>query len=278
MEEIKKKKPKPPKAPRKPGRAKQAIEHIFFTHYKLGELEFEFRREELTQALETLGLDPLANIGDTPYSFRYRGRLPKAVLDTAPEGMEWIIRGAGDARYRFCLVPEFKIQPNPMLVETKIPDATPSIISRYALDDEQSTLAKVRFNRLIDLFTGLTCYPLQSHLRTKIKEIGQTETDDVYVGLDRRGVHYVLPVQAKGKGDRLGIIQIEQDIAMAQLKFSSLTCKPIGAQSMKNGAIALFEFESSPEGIRLYSEKHYRLVPSSELSVDELEEYRRRTE
>lgn len=275
---MKQKSPKKPKIPRPLGKAKQAIQHVFFNHYKPGQLEFEFRRDEMEQALNTLGLDKLANVGNTPYSFRYRSTLPQAVIETAPEGMEWIIRGAGDARYRFCLVPEFKIIPNAMLVETKIPDATPAIISRYALNDEQSTLAKIRFNRLIDLFTGITCYPLQSHLRTKITEIGQTETDDVYVGLDRRGVHYVLPVQAKGKGDRLGIIQIEQDIAMAQLKFSTLICKPIAAQSMKNGAIALFEFESGEEGIKIYSEKHYRLVPSSELSEEELEEYRRRTE
>ena len=45
------------------------------------------------------------------------------------------------------------------------PDSTPGVIS-YALSDEQSLLATVRYNRLIDVFTGLTCYSLQNHLRT----------------------------------------------------------------------------------------------------------------
>ena len=29
------------------------------------------------------------------------------------------------------------------------------------------------------------------------------ETDEIYVGLDKRGSHYVVPVQAKGGNDRL---------------------------------------------------------------------------
>ena len=68
-----------------------------------------------------------------------------------------------------------------MLVETKIPDATPGVISRYAINDEQGLLAKLRYNRLIDIFTGLTCYSLQNHLRTTVPELGQVETDEIYL-------------------------------------------------------------------------------------------------
>ncbi|WP_058868439.1 hypothetical protein [Chloracidobacterium thermophilum] len=44
-----------------------------------------------------------------------------------------------------------RIVPDPNLTETKLPDATPGLVSRYALDDEQALLAKVRYNRLIDM-------------------------------------------------------------------------------------------------------------------------------
>lgn len=66
-----------------------------------------------------------------------------------------------------------------MLAETKIPDSTPGIIAKYALNDEQALLAKVRYNRLIDIFTGVACYSLQSHLRTTVPKIGQVETDEI---------------------------------------------------------------------------------------------------
>lgn len=92
------------------------------------------------------------------------------------------------------------------LVITKIPEATPGVIAKYALDDEQALLAKLRYNRLIDIFTGITCYSLQNHLRTTVSNLGQVETDEVYIGIDSRGAHYVLPVQAKGGRDKLGLV------------------------------------------------------------------------
>ena len=105
---------------------------------------------------------------------------------------------------------------NPAMAETKIPDATPGVIALYALNDEQALLAKLRYNRLIDIFTGVTCYSLPNHLRTTVKGIGQVETDEIYIGIDRRGVHYVFPVQAKGGKDTQNIVQIEQDSRCAR--------------------------------------------------------------
>ena len=68
----------------------------------------------------------------------------------------------------------------------------------YAFNDEQALLARVRYNRLIDVFLGIACYSLQNHFRTTVSGIGQVETDEVYVGVDKSGAHYVVPVQAKG--------------------------------------------------------------------------------
>ena len=163
-----------------------------------------------------------------------------------------------------------------MLAETKAPNATPGVIARHALSDEQALLAKLRYNRLIDIFTGVTCYSLQSHLRTTVKNVGQVETDEIYVGVDRRGAHYVLPVQAKGGRDRISIVQIEQDVALCAEKFPGLICRPIGAQFMAGDLIALFEFEEGDTGTVIAAEKHYRLVPFEEMTEADLEAYRNR--
>jgi hypothetical protein len=160
------------------------------------------------------------------------------------------------------------------LVETKIPDSTPGIILTYASNDEQGLLAKVRYNRLIDIFTGLTCYSLQNHLRTTVPNIGQVETDELYVGLDKRGVHYIIPIQAKGGSDKIGVVQIEQDFAVCSEKYPKLICRPISAQFMQNDVIALFEFELGDNGVGIAREKHYRLVLPNELSSEDLERYK----
>ncbi len=76
------------------------------------------------------------------------------------------------------------------------------MIVKYALSDEQALLAILRYNRLIDIFTGVTCYSLQNHLRTTVAGMGQIETDEVYLGIDRRGAHYVFPVRSEGAQTR----------------------------------------------------------------------------
>ncbi len=146
----------------------------------------------------------------------------------------------------------------------------------YAFNDEQALLAKIRYNRLVDIFSGVVCYSLQNHLRTTVPEMGQVETDELYVGVDKKGIHYVFPIQAKGGKDKLSIVQIEQDFAVCARKFPSLLCRPVAAQFMQNGVIALFEFEQSDTGVRISSEKHYKLVPPEEVTETDLDGYRRR--
>jgi hypothetical protein len=148
----------------------------------------------------------------------------------------------------------------------------------YALDDEQALLAKVRYNRLVDVFTGVASYALQSHLRTAVKGLGQVETDEVYVGVSRQGAHYVFPVQAKGGRDSLNVVQVEQDVAMCAAKFPALICRPIAAQFASGDLIALFALEATERGIAIVAEKHYRLVPPDQLSAEELASYRQREE
>ena len=249
------------------------LEAIFARHYKKGVSEIDFERAEFSQVAEELGIILPKNLGDVLYSFRYRNPLPKTITSKAPKGYEWIIRPAGKGKYKLAVVKETAIVPSSVLAETKIPDATPGIITTYSLTDEQSLLAKLRYNRLIDIFTGLTCYSLQNHLRTTLRDGSQVETDEIYIGLDKRGAHYVLPVQAKGGRDKIGIVQIEQDFELCSIKFPGLVCRAIAAQFMVHNLIALFEFEQTKDGIKVSSEKHYRLLRSDELSPEELQSY-----
>lgn len=213
-------------------------------------------------------------LGDLVYTFRYRGALPAAISDRVPKGKLWVIRSVGRSRYCFSLTTQAEILPNAAFQEIKIPDSTPGVIERYRLGDEQALLAKLRYNRLVDIFTGITCYSLQNHLRTSVKGLGQVETDELYIGVDRRGAHFVFPIQAKGGKDRISVVQIEQDIALCAEKFPDLICRPIAAQFMQQELIALFELTESNGNVAVVSERHYRLVPSDDLSAEDLQRYR----
>ena len=266
----------PMKGKGKQNRYEQLIEAVFSAHHKPGVSEFEFERPEIERFARELNVPLPKNIGDIIYSFRYRASLPARIRESAPQNTQWVIEPAGKGRYRFKAVaapPTFV--PNDLLLETKVPDATPGIISMYALGDEQALLAKIRYNRLVDIFTGVTCYSLQNHLRTFVADLGQVETDEVYVGLDRAGTQYVFPVQAKAGSDKLNAVQVQQDFALCAGKFPALVARPVGAQFMDESKIALFEFADEGDGIRIALEKNYRLVSPDELTLADLEAYRR---
>jgi hypothetical protein len=256
----------------------QILEKIFHNHFRENLNEIAFDRTELSSVAHDLGIVLPKNLGDVIYSFRYRTQLPESINAKAPEGFSWIIRPAGRGRYEFALVTQAVISPSTMLVETKVPDATPGVISKYSLNDEQALLARLRYNRLIDIFTGLACYSLQNHLRTTLPGGSQVETDEIYIGIDKRGAQYVLPVQAKGKRDNIGIVQIEQDVLMCRAKFPGLFCRPIAAQLVEETVIALFEFDHNGQEVKISSERHYRLVSPEELSPEELAGYYHRPE
>jgi hypothetical protein len=256
----------------------QIVESVFFEFYEEGADEVAFDREDLEKHAKKLGIEMPKNPGDVLYSFRFRYALPASIEEKAPDGLEWMIRLAGRAKYKFVAVKQARIIPTQRMVETKIPDATPGVIEKWALNDEQALLAMLRYNRLIDIFMRVTCYSLQNHLRTTAPGIGQVETDEVYIGVDRGGAQYVFPVQAKGGNDQISIVQIEQDFALCADKFPDLICRPIAAQFTGDKRIALFDFEETDEGVAIRSEKQYKLVPEDDVSSKDLKNYRSGTD
>lgn len=252
------------------------IEKIFFDRYEKGSKIVKFRRIDLESAAKELGINLPKNIGDVIYAVRYRVPLPSSLLKLQPKGYEWVIDGVGRSLYAFRLARISRIVPNPDLVTIKIPDATPEVISAYALSDEQSLLAKVRYNRLIDIFLGVAAYSLQNHLRTTVKGVGQIEIDEVYAGVDRGGRQFIIPVQAKGGRDQLSVVQTNQDIACCTEKFPTLICRAISAQFMDDHLIALFELTIEEGEIKVVAESHYRLVPADQITSEDLKKYQLR--
>jgi hypothetical protein len=246
------------------------IEKVFFDHRTGDERAFYFTRPalkaagQLPEVVKANKGQSVANDGDVLYAYRFRRALPQRILDTQTDGLQWRIQLAGRARYRFVLSRTIHIAPNAALITIKVPDATPEIIAKYALNDEQALLAKVRYNRLIDIFLGITAYSLQNHLRTSVEDIGQIEIDELYVGIDKNGRHYVVPVQAKGGSDKLSPAQAEQDIAFCAERYAALACRAVSAQFMTDDRIALMELAIEEDQVRVVDEKHYKLVAAAD--------------
>lgn len=253
------------------------LEDVFLSKHKKGQELVTFTRDDLIKSCKAKKIAQPKNLGDIVYSFRYRKDFPESIAAKAPSGKSWVIKGKGRGLYAFVAVdPDATmIRPRQNMAEVKIPDATPGVIAMYALTDEQALLAIVRYNRLIDVFAGAACYSLQNHLRSTVKGIGQIETDEIYVGINRSGTHFIFPVQAKGGKDVISTVQIEQDFELCAEKFPRATCRPIAAQFIESDLIALFEFAMQDGEVKLHAEKHYRLVEHGDIADEDLALYRR---
>ena len=82
-------------APKVLNRYSAIIEKIFANHYAKKGDAFEFTRGEFEGVASELGIQLPKNVGDLIYSFRYRNELPASILETAKNGLEWIIEGKG---------------------------------------------------------------------------------------------------------------------------------------------------------------------------------------
>ncbi len=258
-------------------RYSRLIERVFTSNHSAGATEVHFTREDLEIAAGQENINLPKNLGDVLYSFRFRNPLPTSVQAKAPHGKQWVIRGTGRGQYAFAAVGTTRVVPTERLIVTKVPDSTPEIIAANTLGDEQALLALVRYNRLIDIFLGVTAYSLQNHLRTTAPGIGQVEVDEIYVAVDRHGTQFVVPVQAKGGTDQIGITQAEQDLAVCAAKFPGLAPRAIAAQFMANGVIALFELTIQDDEIVVVRESHYKLVPASDITAEDRRAYAQRS-
>lgn len=223
-----------------------------------------FTKEDVVQAIDELGLT-INNVPDIPYTYRTgRSPLPKAILAHG----QWAIDGAGKGRYFFVRLTRSPYIDIPQDIEiVPILDATPQIVLKYQSSDEQALLARLRYNRLIDIFTGLTAYHLQGHFRTTVADLGQVEIDDLYIGINTDGEGFLIPLEAKSTSpkDQLGVVQITQMVRFAKEHFPELPVRPIGVKILPDESFVFLEFtdveDSNSVATRRY--KRYQLVRDS---------------
>ena len=245
------------------------IEKIFFDRYKNNLNSFTFLRTDPEDTCEKLNINKPKNLGDVVYSYRFRKKLPNSISRTLSNGDEWIIVGAGIGEYEFRIASPSKLTPDKNIKPIKILDATPEILKRFAPStDEQALLTKVRYNRLVDIFLGITCYSIQNHFRTTVSDIGQIEVDEIYICVDKKGKLFSIPCQAKSSGDSFGIVQAMQDKSLCQEKYKNTECLPLVMQFINENliAMAIVDVETDKSGKSTFmkvDEKHYQLIQNS---------------
>jgi hypothetical protein len=227
----------------------KVIEALFFKKFNEAKnpdiTEIDFVKDDLIDVAKSMNIT-IRNFPDVTYTYRSRGKLPDSVCAKG----NWIIKQKGKSNYAFIKSkrsPFIAIQEG--LAPTEISNSLPEIVEKYIAEDEQGLLSAIRYNRLIDIFTGITCFHLQSHIRTTIDGEGQVEIDDLYVGIDHDGKEFILPLEAKSADarDKLGWVQVTNLVKFAHQNFPNLKCRPICAKPIDINNIYLIEFEDKTD-------------------------------
>lgn len=168
--------------------------------------EIEFSQEHVRIAMRRALADgvidsEVANVPDIKYTYDARRELPAEVEQCGP--VTWLQRGKGVYKLRRTRrknLIDFTQLSEPLL-EIAIDQTTP-FISALLGNDEQAVFTRVRNIDLLSTVLGFKVWPIQGHHRTSVS-YGQIEIDEVQAGIDRDGVHTIVPISGKGGQDKL---------------------------------------------------------------------------
>jgi hypothetical protein len=251
----------------------EVLRTLFRKLYKEGAAEISYTMENVLEAIKEVQNGLPEYVERNPYDVRYqytsgRSDWPADLAALGP----WMIEGRGKGKYALVKLKAASSLDVPKnLVAIAVPDATPEIVLEYAGADEQGVLAKIRYNRLLDIFLQITCYHLQNHWRTSIKGRGQCEIDDLYVAINTMGKQFVIPIEAKCASETISKTQIVQNIAFARARYAKLIMRPVGVQELADGSLILMEFNpaSHPDEVGIKDMRRYKLVPFVEVPSEQ---------
>lgn len=210
---------------------------------------YPFEKDRLAAHIQELGMGT-RNIPDVLYSFRVgRQPLPRQIRQ---EG-NWLIDADGKGEYAFVRIhrsPYFDLPDN--LQSQIVQDETSELFLRHTISDqdssdEQSVLVRARQNDLVADFLGLDeCQHLQSHVRKFIRDRGQIELDELYVGR-ADGQEFIVPLEAKNaeEGEQLGLFQTLSLIRFAKQEYPQLTPAPLGMKVQSRQSLVLCQFNDT---------------------------------
>jgi hypothetical protein len=234
---------------------------VFMMGYRKGSRTVPFRYRELSRIANALGITQPQAPAELISSILGSHPLPEAILATEPEGEEWIVRPRGRAKAEFALVSSSRIFPNPERYRMEIVDSAPP----SAASDSFTThvlMSKIRHNRLLDTFLGVSACSLRRALKQKAKHPFPGEIDDLCLGVDPFGSRYLIPVQMTRVGDPVSTVVTKRNIARCGKEFPHLACRPVSVQFTDASGIAMFELQLDGTGaVKLADERHYELVP-----------------
>ena len=234
---------------------------IFSEKYQETDAPIPFTKDDLIAAAESLLIDLPQNLSDIIYALRHRSPIPKAILDTAKEGQEWVIETVGRGKYWLIQRPCQKIEADPTAVDFLVADETPIIARNFGMKGAPLLELILRKNRILKQFLSSPIEHLQSHVRASVTGVGQVEIGSLFFS---QSYGVIVPICLVAKPGQFNLNKATQAMKFASEHYGRLDCRPVVAQLLSENKVALFELHGSPETPRVLQEVHFTLARGSE--------------
>ena len=76
---------------------------------------------------------------------------------------------------------------------------------------------------------------------------------------------FIIPVEAKVGNDKVGVVQLMQDMSYCEQNFPDLICVPIAVHRMDDETLCMFRLTLDKGEAKIVDEKHYKLATGESL-------------
>jgi hypothetical protein len=188
----------------------------------------------------------VGNLYDMIYFFKVRAPLPASIRAMG----HWGLDSLGKGYYGFRKLknkPQIEIDFDD-IAPVSVYNAVPELIDGYLRHDEQSMLSRILYNRLIDIYIGMSCWLAQNHYRSQIAvQFGsaEVEVDALYAGVDSQGHQHAIGIEAKShaKSEMINRIQLSNMARMLRERFPEAIPIILAVKMLQDGDIGLVRFQ-----------------------------------
>lgn len=239
------------------------LHQIFATRIEPEMTQLRFNLEDVASAAREIDISVPEHFVDVLQYLRFDRDLLSEIT-AAADGYEWVVQSLSMSVFHFVLRMPCRLQPNPMLVRTRISSIRTICPQDGRSVSRRSLLAKIRQNHLVSTFLNMSCHPLKRQGQSRSQNLAAVQPDDLYIGTTQNGEEVVAPLQILNELDAYPSVQILPNLEFCRDAFPTLSVRPVAAQLFRDGmdsVIALFEFNEVNGVVTILNERHFLLVP-----------------
>ena len=146
-------------------------------------------------------------------------------------------------------------------------DNTPTVVGQLARDERELLLARLRFNRLLDNFLGISTFPVHLLFDSPFYDSIGPEVEELHFGIAPFGDKCMVIVLSERWNGSPAISKLRASSEVPFKYSHNMRVHFILAHQTGGNCLALIELDLSSQRSKVKAEKHYEFIKPDELNA-----------